>query len=378
MSRVLALLLIPAAWGQQSQSLFDPPQFTEDRFELAVDAGAHASAAAAGPALALTLLPLPALAAPATEKRLEAAGGPAWGWYLLDAGRPDEAVAPLQGSAAEGLAHLRAGRVAEARRVQESLPRGAGADWLQGHILEADGKALEAARWLARAVQGGADPRHAADRADHLLRHGAPKAAAEGLDAALGKHPGDLLLLLHQGRARFGNGDAAGALTSFQAARQADPADNRPLEMILYLLDAAPLVAARAVPLLSPAQSQRQRYALAVALLRSPEATGQDRRRAESLLRQAAPIEAAAQFELGKLLAETARTNEAILRFEASLPNRATREAAHYRLSRLLAGAGRAAAAERHLEAYRTMHKERLEREESERKARLLFVEKAR
>lgn len=303
---------------KETPSLFDQPAFRESKLEPRVDSGAHASASST--ARGAVIPPLEILELPPVPERSRSTNPQARADH-------DEAV-----------------------------------------HLETQGKPLEAAALFARAAEADASTQHLRDAALQLLAHGASARAAKLLDRALQQAPDDATLCLARGLAHM-------ALAQFDAARQlflATP-DPRAAAALEFLLESSPEQAS-----LLAEQLAAHPYLQAIALLRVQPPAAQATSRAVTLLRQAIAAgqrPARAHLELARIAQDQQRAEDATRELEAAVKLDPDLEIAHLRLAQLYQRGGQRQKAAVHFAAYRKLHEARLLREESQRKARIVFAD---
>lgn len=317
---LLALLQTPPPKPAQEPSLFDRPQFVEGKFEATVDSGAHASAGSA----ARTTIPL---------------------------------LSVLQ--------------LPVSRRSTSANPQ-ANAAHTEALILEGNRQPIEAAKLFARAAQLDPSPSHILDASVHLLSHGAPSQAAKLLTQGLLAHPRDTNLQLALGLARFALAQYEQAKSCFLSALQQSPSDPRPLDALAFIIEAAPSLASTLIEPLSQSPFHQ-----ALAILRALN-TKPGVQQAEALLQKAIsqnPNLDKAHFELARLYLDQQRNTNALGELLAVIQLNPNHELAHFRLAQLYQRTQRKAEADIHFAIFRRLHSKRLEAEEAERKARILFSE---
>ena len=234
---------------------------------------------------------------------------------LLEAGQLDEA----RKLAAELAA-------ANAGTVREGLLRN-----LQGDIEERAGDHIAAAEMFQRAAHLDASEEHLFDWGNNLLALRTADDAVQVFEAAIKRHPSSARLHVGLGIARYARGEYAPAVQSFCRAADLEPADPRPIEFLGEMYGVSPDLAseitervarfAKAHPKVASGQ-----YYYAMNLWRAPGApnatgtpgaTGKDEtlKTVESLLKRAVSLDPAmtkAHLQLGILLSEQRRFEEAI------------------------------------------------------------------
>lgn len=293
----------------------------------------------------------------------------ALGQFLLEAGKAGEAAAFLAAAVAArpadtaarsdlAVAYIETGRLGEARKILDGMPRTAAVDHLEGQWLAAAGQPGPAAERYQRAAETEPSERHLFDWGNHLQSHGAVEAALKVFRYAGERFP-------KSARLKVGEGVALYALREYDAAAGAvcagvdlNPEDLRPLVFLGLMIEltpeSGPLVRARLEGFARryPRNAQAQ-YLYGLSLSKTAKAG-----EGEPFLKRAAalaPRMHEPRLELGKLYADANRTEEAIVELEAALRLAPGVEAAHYRLGQLYQKAGQAELARKHLEEYRRL-----------------------
>jgi tetratricopeptide (TPR) repeat protein len=266
--------------------------------------------------------------------------------------QPPAAAAPADIASQVELArdHLEHGRLAEARKlaaelvaanigtVREGMLRN-----LQGDIEERAGDRVAAAEAFQRAAHLDASEEHLFDWGNNLLALKAPEEALQVFEASVKRHPTSARLHVGLGIARYSRGEYIPAVQSFCRAADLEPGDPRPIEFLGEMYGVAPNQAAeitsrvarfaKAQPDSAPGQ-----FYYAMNLWRAPGAAD-DRetiRMVESLLKRAAAIDPAmikAHLQLGILLSEERRFDEAIPPLVETVRLAPDLAQAHYRLA---------------------------------------------
>lgn len=249
---------------------------------------------------------------------------------LLEAGQLDEA----RKLAAELVA-------ANTGTVREGMLRN-----LQGDIEERAGNRIAAAEAFQRAAHLDPSEEHLFDWGNNLLGMRAPDDALLVFEAAIKRHPSSARLHIGLGIARYARGEYAAAVQSFCRAADLEPTDARPIEFLGEMYGVAPDLAseitervarfAKAQPTVASGQ-----YYYAMNLWRAPGAageTGKDEalKTVEALLKRAATLDpkmTKAHLQLGILLAEQKRFDEAIPSLVEAIRLDPTLGQAHYRLA---------------------------------------------
>lgn len=260
---------------------------------------------------------------------------------------------PVDEAADRARALLESGQVDEARKlaaalvathtgtVREGMLRN-----LQGDIEERAGDLIAAAEAFQRAAHLDASEEHLFDWGNNLLNMRAPDDALLVFEAAVRRHPSSARLHIGLGIARYARGEYTSAVQSFCRASDLEPADARPIEFLGEMYGVAPDLASEVTARVArfakarPAVASGQYY-YAMNLWRAPVAPGEASsnetlKTVESLLRRAVtldPTMTKAHLQLGILLAEQKRFDEAIPSLAEAVRLDPTLSQAHYRLA---------------------------------------------
>ena len=216
---------------------------------------------------------------------------------------------------------------------------------LQGDIEERAGNLIAAAEAFQRAAHLDASEEHLFDWGNNLLSLRAPDDAVQVFEAAIKRHPTSARLHVGLGIGRYARGEYTAAVQSFCRAADLEPADPRPIEFLGEMYGVSPDLAseitervarfAKAQPSVASGQ-----YYYAMNLWRAPGAPGAQRARrlktVESLLRRAVTLDpkmTKAHLQLGILLAEQKRFDEAIPSLVEATRLDPNLGQAHYRLA---------------------------------------------
>jgi tetratricopeptide (TPR) repeat protein len=215
---------------------------------------------------------------------------------------------------------------------------------LQGDIEERAGNLIAAAEAFQRAAHLDASEEHLFDWGNNLLSMRAADDAVQVFEAAIKRHPTSARLHVGLGIGRYARGEYAQAVQSFCRAADLEPADPRPIEFLGEMYGVSPDLApeitervarfAKAQPSVAAGQ-----YYYAMNLWRAPgapEAQGETLKTVESLLRRAVTLDPAmtkAHLQLGILLSEQRRFDEAIPSLVEATRLDPNLGQAHYRLA---------------------------------------------
>jgi len=224
---------------------------------------------------------------------------------------------------------------------------------LQGDIEERAGNLVAAAEAFQRAAHLDASEEHLFDWGNNLLSMRAPDDAVLVFEAAIKRHPSSARLHIGLGIGRYARGEYSAAVQSFCRAADLEPADPRPIEFLGEMYGVSPDLAseitervarfAKAQPSIASGQ-----YYYAMNLWRAPGAAGaagapgapaaadETLKTVESLLRRAVALDpkmTKAHLQLGILLAEQKRFDEAIPSLAEAVRLDPNLGQAHYRLA---------------------------------------------
>jgi tetratricopeptide (TPR) repeat protein len=218
---------------------------------------------------------------------------------------------------------------------------------LQGDIEERAGNLIAAAEAFQRAAHLDPSEEHLFDWGNNLLSLRAADDAVLVFEAAIKRHPSSARLHVGLGIARYARGDYNTAIQSFCRAADLEPADPRPIEFLGEMYGVSPDLAseitervarfAKAQPTVASGQ-----YYYAMNLWRAPgaagatAAAGENLKTVESLLKRAVTLDpkmTKAHLQLGILLAEQKRFDEAIPSLVEAIRLDPNLGQAHYRLA---------------------------------------------
>ena len=193
-----------------------------------------------------------------------------------------------------------------------------------------------------------------------LLEHRTADGTLEVAEAGVKRFPGDAEMLRLRGLARYALGKKAEAIDSFLAAVDAAPESDEVLASLETLIGEAGDRLPAIVDRLRRFASRKPGSPLGHFLL---ALAGESK---EQRLREAIAADGAfwpAHFELGRLLRESGKRDEAAREFEATLRHHASHEGAHFALASLYAEAGERGKAKFHREAHHTLRAQAAEAE---------------
>jgi Tfp pilus assembly protein PilF len=293
----------------------------------------------------------------------------ALGEFLLEAGRAAEA-APFLTMAVQArptdlaarcdlaVAYIEAGRLGEARKLIDGMPKSAAVENLEGQWLAASGQPGPAAARYQRAAEAEPSERHLFDWGNHLQNIGAAEAALKIFRYAAERFPKSARLKVGEGVALYALREYDAAAAAVCAGVDLNPEDLRPLVFLGLMIDltpeSAPLVRQRLEVFARryPRHAQAQYlFGLSLSKTANPVAAEPFLRRAAAM----APRMHEPRLELGRLYAEANRTGEAIVELEAALRLAPELEPAHYRLGQLYQKTGQTELANKHLLEYRKL-----------------------
>jgi tetratricopeptide (TPR) repeat protein len=271
----------------------------------------------------------------------------------------EAAAAPLYGAvqSADPVDRLRvlveSGQLDEARKLAAELVaanigtvREGTLRNLQGDIEERAGNLVAAAEAFQRAAHLDPSEEHLFDWGNNLLAMRAPADALLVFNAAVKRHPNSARLFIGLGIASYAQGEYGAAVQSFCRAADLEPADARPIEFLGEMYGVSPDLApeitervarfAKTQPKVASGQ-----YYYAMNLWRAPAAPEETRKddtlkTVESLLRRAVSLDPAmtkAHLQLGILLSEQRRFDEAIPSLVEATRLDPNLGQAHYRLA---------------------------------------------
>jgi tetratricopeptide (TPR) repeat protein len=212
---------------------------------------------------------------------------------------------------------------------------------LQGDIEERAGNLAAAAEAFQRAAHLDASEENLFDWGNNLLSLRAPDDAVQVFEAAIKRHPNSARLHIGLGIGRYARGEYTAAVRAFCRAADLEPADPRPIEFLGEMYGVSPDLAseitervarfAKAQPSVASGQ-----YYYAMNLWRAPGAPAETLKTVESLLRRAVTLDpkmTKAHLQLGILLSEQRRFDEAIPSLVEAVRLDPNLGQAHYRLA---------------------------------------------
>jgi Tfp pilus assembly protein PilF len=214
---------------------------------------------------------------------------------------------------------------------------------LLGNVEEGAGKLVEAAEEYQRAAHMDPTEHNLFDWGNNLLQLRAFEPAAQVFSAAIERQPGSARLHIGLGIAQYSRGQYEDAVKSFCRAVDLAPSDPRPYQFLGEMYGVAPELGHEVTDRLARFVKTQPRNALAhlhyaLSLWKGAPAAPQppDMGRVEALLRRAVTLDprlAKGFFELGILLSEGQRYNEAIQELRRAVRLDPGLAQAHYRLA---------------------------------------------
>jgi tetratricopeptide (TPR) repeat protein len=298
----------------------------------------------------------------------EAAAAPLYSAFQSDPLQSD----PVVEAADRARALLEGGQLDEARKlaaelvaanigtVREGMLRN-----LQGDIEERAGNLVAAAEAFQRAAHLDASEEHLFDWGNNLLSMRAPDDAVLVFKAAIKRHPSSARLHVGLGIGLYARGEYAAAVQSFCRAADLEPADPRPIEFLGEMYGVSPDLAAEITERVArfakaqPSVASGQYY-YAMNLWRAPDAPNETNKDAtlktvESLLKRTVTLDpkmTKAHLQLGILLSEQRRFDEAIPSLVEATRLDPNLGQAHYRLAQAYQRTGQKELAAREFAAF--------------------------
>jgi tetratricopeptide (TPR) repeat protein len=233
---------------------------------------------------------------------------------------------------------------------------------LLGDIEERAGNLLRAAESYQRAAHMDATEEHLFDWGNNLVQLRALDPAIEVFTAAVARHPGSARLHVGLGIARYSRGEYRDAVQSFCDAVDLAPDDPRPYQFLGEVYGVAPELTAEVTERLARFAAARPDNALAnlhyaMSLWKGAAGGSQpvELGRVESLLKRAVELDPTLTkgfFELGVLLSDQRRYEEAIEALTRAVRLEPGLAQAHYRLAQVYHRTGQKALAARELEIF--------------------------
>jgi tetratricopeptide (TPR) repeat protein len=236
---------------------------------------------------------------------------------------------------------------------------------LLGDIEQRDGNLVAAAGEYQRAAHMDPSEEHLFDWGDNLLQMRAYEPAVEVFVAAIRRHPRSARLQVGLGIARYSRGEYRDAVEAFCQAADLAPSDPRPYQFLGEMYGVSPEVSGEISTRLGRFVETHPKNALAhfhyaMSLWKgSTEALdANNARRVEALLRRAVTLDPKLTkgfFELGVLLADQQRYEEAIEQLRRATTLQPSLSQAHYRLAQLYQRTGRKDLAAKELQTFRQL-----------------------
>ncbi len=233
---------------------------------------------------------------------------------------------------------------------------------LLGNIEERAGNLAGAAEEYERAAHLDPTETHLFDWGNDLVQLRAFDAATQVFTAAIARHPQSARLHVGLGIAAYAQGQYADAVKSFCLAADLDPSDSRAYQFLGEMYGVAPELSGEVTERLARFVKAQPRNALAhyhyAMSLWKGQAGGTespDVARVEALLKRAVALDpklTKAFFELGVLLSEQERFDDAILELRRAISLEPNLAQAHYRLARAYQRTGQAALAAEELKKF--------------------------
>jgi tetratricopeptide (TPR) repeat protein len=233
---------------------------------------------------------------------------------------------------------------------------------LLGNIEERAGHLADAASEYERAAHMEATEAHLFDWGNSLVQLRAFEPATQVFSAAIARHPESARLHVGLGIAQYAQGQYADAVKSFCRAADLDPADERAYQFLGEMYGVAPELGGEVSERLARFVKAQPRNALAhfhyaMSLWKGQPAAAEpaDLKQVEAALRRAAALDpklAKAFFELGVLLSDQERYDEAIRELRRAVALEPDLAQAHYRLARAYQRTGQQALAAEELRKF--------------------------
>jgi tetratricopeptide (TPR) repeat protein len=233
---------------------------------------------------------------------------------------------------------------------------------LLGNLEERAGNLIGAAEEYQRAAHLDPSEANLFDWGNNLIQLHAFEPATEVFTAAIARHPGSARLRIGLGIARYSRGEYADAVRSFSEAVDLSPADPRPYEFLGEMYGTVPELAdeisrrlARFVELQPRNAVAQLYYALSLWKGKTAALGPSDLRRVEALLRRAIALDphlTKAFVQLGILLSDERRYQEAIRELKRAVALAPDDPQAHYRLGQAYQRTGQDALAAKEFEAF--------------------------
>lgn len=236
---------------------------------------------------------------------------------------------------------------------------------LLGDLEERAGNLRPAIEAYQRAAHMDATEEHLFDWGNSLLQLRASEPAGEVFAAAVKRHPRSARLHIGLGISLYSRGEYRDAVEAFCEAADLAPSDPRPYQFLGEMYGVSPEVSGEVSKRLARFVETHPKNALAhfhyaMSLWKGSQGAldADGARRVEALLRRALTLDPKLTrgfFELGVLLADQARHDEAIEQLRRATALDPTLAQAHYRLAQLYQRTGRQDLAARELETFRQL-----------------------
>jgi tetratricopeptide (TPR) repeat protein len=264
---------------------------------------------------------------------------------------------------------LETGRLGEARQqVQRWLAKKDVAELhnLLGDVEQGAGNLTAAAGEYQRAAHADPTEEHLFDWGDNLLQLRAYEPATEVFQAGIARHPQSARLRAGLGIALYSRGEYRDAVQAFCDAADLAPSDPRPYQFLGEMYGVSPEMAKEVSARLARFVATHPKNALAhfhYAMSLKKDGGGSagigDLRRVEELLRQSVALDprmARGFFELGVLMLEQQRYEDALESLRRAATLQPSMAQAHYRLALLYQRTGRQDLAAKELELFRQLN----------------------
>jgi tetratricopeptide (TPR) repeat protein len=263
------------------------------------------------------------------------------------------------------LALLQTGRLDDARAIAtQTLNAKDTAELhnLLGDIEERAGHLVAAAEQFQRAAHMDATEEHLFDWGNNLLQLRVFEEAIQVFTAAIARHPASARLNVGLGIAQYSRAKYNDAVTSFCRAVDLAPSDPRPYQFLGEIYGVAPELGSEVTQRLSRFVAAQPKnalahlyYALSLWKGQRTESEPDVLRRVEALLRRAVTLDpklARGFLELGILLSDEERYQEAIQPLRRATQLEPDLAQAHYRLSQVYRRTGQKALAETEIDVF--------------------------
>ena len=237
---------------------------------------------------------------------------------------------------------------------------------LLANVSERGGDRLAAADEYQRAAHMDPTEEHLFDWGDNLLQLHAYEEAAQVFTAGIERHPDAARLHVGLGIAQYSRGQHEEAVKSFCQAADLAPSDPRPYEFLGEMYGVVPSLGGEITERLARFAKAHPRNALAqyhygMSLWKGLAAPPTDLRQVEALLRRAVVLDrkfAKGFLELGILLSDQQRYQEAIAQLQAAARLEPDLAQAHYRLAQAYQRTGQNRLAAKELEIFERLSKQ--------------------